>query len=119
MPNLRAFVYAGPTLDFGLSSKYQCRARLSDDQVGKYTYNYYSGKNKVSTIPGFEASNPSSVYRRFDVDMGFAIGAEIYDIATVKLGLDWGLINKNKNRNIADYLITNRNTFYLGLGVRF
>jgi hypothetical protein len=119
MPNLRAFVYAGPTLDFGLSSKYQCRARLSDDQVGKYTYNYYSGKNKVSTIPGFEASKPSSVYRRFDVDMGFAIGAEIYDIATVKLGLDWGLINKNKNRNIADYLITNRNTFYLGLGVRF
>lgn len=119
MPNLRAFVYAGPTLDFGLSSKYQCRARLSDNQVGKYTYNYYSGKNKVSTIPGFEASNPSSVYRRFDVDMGFAIGAEIYDIATVKLGLDWGFINKNKNRNIADYLITNRNTFYLGLGVRF
>ena len=119
MPNLRAFIYTGPTLDFGLSSKYQCRARLADDQVGKYTYNYYNGKNKVSTIPGFEANTPASVYRRFDMDMGVAIGAEIYDVATIKLGLDWGLINKNKNRNIADYLVTNRNTFYLGLGVRF
>lgn len=119
MPNLRAFIYTGPTLDFGLSSKYQCRARLADDQVGKYTYNYYNGKNKVSTIPGYEANNPASAYRRFDMDMGVAIGAEIYDVATIKLGLDWGLINKNKNRNIADYLVTNRNTFYLGLGVRF
>ncbi len=119
MPNLRAFVYAGPTMNFGLSSKYQCRAKLSENEVGRFTYNYYNGKTKVNTIPDFVAETPSSVYRRFDIDMGFALGAEIYDIAVVKLGFDWGLINKNKNRNVADYLVTHRNTFYLGLGVRF
>lgn len=119
MPNLRAFVYAGPVMDFGLSSKLQYRTKLSDGEMGRYTYNYYNGKSKVSTIPDFAATTPQSVYRRFDIDMGFALGAEIYDIATVKIGFDWGLINKNKNRDVADYLVTHRNTFYLGLGVRF
>lgn len=119
MPDLRAFVYTGPTMNFGLSSKYSARTRLSDSEVGRYSYNYYSGKSKVNTIPDFAYDVPGSVYRRFNVQMGFAVGAEIYEIATLKIGLDWGLINKNKNRNVADYLVTHRNTFYLGLGVRF
>ena len=28
-------------------------------------------------------------------------------------------MNKNKDKNVADYLSTLRNTFYLGVGVRF
>lgn len=119
MPNLRAFVYTGPTMNFGLSAKAMARTRLSDSEVGRYSYNFYSGKTKVNTIPDYSSNVPTSVYRRFDVDMGFAVGAEIYEIATVKVGFDWGLINKNKNRNVADYLVTHRNTFYLGVGVRF
>lgn len=119
MPNLRAFVYTGPTLNFGLSAKQMARTRVSEGEVGRYTYNYYTGKTKVNTIPNYSSNVPGSVYRRFDAQMGFAVGAEIYEIATVKLGFDWGLINKNKNRNVADYLVTHRNTFYLGVGVRF
>ena len=119
IPNLRAFVTVGPTLDFGLSSKLQYRTKLESGEVGKYTYNYYNGKSKLNTIPGIATETPASAYRRFDIDMGFAVGAEIYDIATVKLGFDWGMINKNKNRTVADYLVTHRNLFHLGLGVRF
>lgn len=119
MPNLRAFVYAGPTMDFGLSSKLQYRTKVADNQMGKLTYNYYTNKTKDSTIPGFSGDTPKSAYRRFDMQMGFALGVEIYDIAVVKLGFDWGLINKNKSRAIADYLATYRNNFTLGLGVRF
>ena len=51
--------------------------------------------------------------------MGGAVGVELYDIAVVKLGFDWGLINKNKKKEIADYLTTHRNLFHLGIGVKF
>lgn len=119
IPNLRAFVYAGPTLNFGLSSKLYDRCRLDDAKVGKFTYNYFNGKTKVNTIPSYTATLPPCPYRAFDVDMGFAVGVEVYDVAVVKLGFDWGLINKNKNKNIADYRVTHRNTFNIGVGVRF
>lgn len=119
LPNLRAFVYAGPTLNFGLSSKLYERCKLDGDKAGKFVYNYYTQKTKENSIPGYAPDLPFSKYRAFDVEMGFAIGAEIYDIAVVKLGFDWGLINKNKNKDIADYWHTHRNTFTLGVGVRF
>jgi hypothetical protein len=51
--------------------------------------------------------------------MGGAIGAEIYDIVEVKLGLDWGLINKNRSKDVADYMVTHRNLFHVGIGIRF
>lgn len=118
LPELRAFVYVGPTLDFGLSSTLNYRAKVGDE-VAKFTYNYYNGKVKSNTISGYEPSVPEGAYRRFDVMLGGAVGVEIYDIAVVKLGLDWGLINKNKNTEIADYLTTHRNLFHLGIGIRF
>jgi hypothetical protein len=79
-----------------------------------------SGKVKAD-LKGHELpmDNPSSAYRRFDVGMGFEAGVLIHEVAVLKLGLDWGLINKNKNRTVADYLVTHRNTFHLGIGVRF
>lgn len=119
LPEMRAFIYAGPTLDFGLSATKQYRTKLGDNNVGKYKYNYNTGKMKESSIPGFAPELPESPYRRFDVFMGGAIGVELYDIAEVKLGFDWGLINKNKNKNVADYVITHRNMFNLGLSLRF
>lgn len=118
IPNLRAFVSAGPTLNFGLSSKLYERCQLDGNKVGKYIYNYYNGKVKTNTFE-HKPEVPASAYRAFDVDMGFALGAEIYDVAVVKFGFDWGLINKNKNKTVADYRITHRNTFSVGLGVRF
>ncbi len=119
-PRLRVFVSAGPTMNLGISSKLQYRAKVADNSVAKTTYNYYSGKVKAD-LKGHELpmENPSSAYRRFDVGMGFEAGVLIHEVAVLKLGLDWGLINKNKNRTVADYLITHRNTFHLGLGVRF
>ena len=120
-PNLRAFIYAGPTMDFGLSATMQYRSVAEgSSELGKIKYNYFTGKTKTSTaIAGFQAQTPASPFRRFDVLMGGAIGVELYDIAEVKLGFDWGLINKNKNKAVADYLTTHRNLFHLGVGIRF
>lgn len=118
LPELRAFVYAGPTLDFGLSSKVTYRQRVAET-VAKYTYNYYSGKVKANSLQGYEPVIPTGAYRRFDVFMGGAVGVELYDRAEIKIGMDWGLINKNKKKDIADYLATHRNLFHLGIGVRF
>lgn len=118
LPDLRAFVYAGPTFDFGLSSSLTYRAKVGD-HVEKFTYNYYNGKIKSNTITGYTPTLPAGAYRAFDVMMGGAVGVELYDIAIVKLGFDWGLINKNKKKEIADYLTTHRNLFHLGIGVKF
>ena len=118
LPELRAFVYAGPTLDFGLSSSLKYRAKIGDE-VAKYAYNYYTGKVKTNTIPDYEPTVPEGAYRRFDVLMGGAVGVELFDIAEVKLGFDWGMINKNRKKEIADYITTHRNLFHLGVGVRF
>lgn len=118
LPELRAFIYAGPTLDFGLSSTVTYRQRVNDT-VAKYKYNFYSGKVKSNTLLGYEPVVPAGAFRRFDIFMGGALGVEIYDRAEVKIGMDWGLLNKNKKKDVADYLITHRNLFHLGIGVRF
>ena len=120
-PNLKAFIAAGPTLDMGLSATMQYRSVADGEgNIGKVKYNYYTGKTKVdSPISGVESDRPASAFRRFDVLMGGLIGVELYDIAEVKLGFDWGLINKNKNKTVADYLTTKRNLFHLGIGIRF
>jgi hypothetical protein len=114
MPEIRAFVYVGPTLDFGLSSTLKGRAKVADSEVISYKYNYFTGKPENIEYP-----TPASPYRAFDIFMGGAIGAEIYDIVEVKLGFDWGLINKNRSKEVADYMVTHRNLFHLGIGVKF
>lgn len=115
--DMRAFLYVGPTLDLGLSAKLQGRVKGEGDAIDKIDYNYFTGKVKGDPIGIL--STPSSPYRAIDVLMGGAVGVELYNIAVVKLGFDWGLINKNKNQAVADQLTTSRNLFHLGVGVRF
>ena len=113
--DMKAFVYLGPTLDLGLSAKLQGRHK-EGDKVIKTNYNYFTGKvnGDVNAL-----STPSSPYRAFDVLMGGEAGLELYDVAVIKIGFDLGLINKNKNQDVADQLTTKRNLFHLGVGVRF
>lgn len=118
-PDIRAFVYVGPTLDFGLSSKLEGRLKTQGGDIGKLNYNYYTGKLKGESVGNFELSTPEAAYRAFDVLMGGALGVELYNVAVVKIGFDWGLINKNKNQEVADLMTTHRNLFHLGVGVRF
>lgn len=118
-PDMRAFVYLGPTLDFGLSARLQGRVKGEGDSVGKLTYNYFTGKLKGDSVGEYVLGTPLSPYRAIDVFMGGAIGLELYDIAVVKLGFDLGLINKNKNQEVADLMTTHRNLFHIGVGVRF
>ena len=119
IPNIRAFAFAGPSIDFGLASSLKCRSRISDTEIAKFTYNYYTKKTTTSGGFTYELTTPDSRLRRIDVMMVAGLGVELYDMAVVKLGFDWGLVNKNKDKNVSDYLSTLRNTFYLGVGVRF
>ena len=118
-PYMRAFAVAGPSIDFGLASSLKCRSRINDSEIGKFTYNYYTKKTDSSNGFAYTPDTPESRMRRIDVMMGAGLGVELYDMAVVKFGFDWGLVNKNKDKNVADYLSTLRNTFYLGVGVRF
>lgn len=117
-PDLKAFVYAGPTFDFGLSATMKYRAKVSD-QMGKFIYNYYNGEIRSDNFGTIKPEVPAGAYRRFDLLLGTAIGIEFFDMGELKLGFDWGLLNKNKNENVSDYMTTHRNLFHLGVGVRF
>lgn len=116
--NLKAFIYAGPSLDFGLSSSMKYLAKISD-KAAKFTYDYYTGKVRSENFDGLKVELPAGPFRRFDVFMGTAIGVEFFDLGEIKFGFDWGLLNKNKDENVAEFLTTHRNLVHFGVGVRF
>lgn len=116
IPELRAFIYLGPTLDFGLSAKLQNRIKPEGEDTYRITYNYFTGKTKGAETA---ENTPGTSYRAFDVFMGGALGVELFEIAVVKFGFDWGLINKNKSQDVADQFTTHRNLFHIGVGVKF
>ena len=120
---LDIFAYGGPTFVAGLSSTLTYRTRLSDDKTAAIEYNYYSGKiqdrNIDELIAGwFGGMLPETCYRRFDMFLGGALGAEFLDALEVSIGYDWGLVNRNRG-TFADDFKTNRHQFYINLGVRF
>lgn len=120
---LKVFAYGGPTMSVGLSSKLNYRTRLTDDQAARISYNYYNGDIQSRNMPEgalawFNDQLPPSQYRRFDVLLGGAFGAEFFDMLEVHIGYDWGLINRNKGDYAEDFK-TRRNQFYFSVGLRF
>ncbi|MGM9786810.1 MAG: outer membrane beta-barrel protein [Candidatus Cryptobacteroides sp.] len=117
------YVFAGPTLTVGLSatSDIGVANKNSSDYIGNAEFNYYTGA--FSCDMGSISQNQlkdyfeSQTFRRFDVVMGVGIGLEILDYLDVKLGYDWGLVNRLANTD-TDSLIR-RSQFYVTAGVRF
>lgn len=91
--DLRLFAFGGPTFSCGLSSK-----------------------SKV-TAGGTEISNDNykdSDYKRFDVMLGVGVGFEALNAVQIKVGYDWGLLDKDSSD-----MILHRNRLYLGVAYMF
>jgi hypothetical protein len=50
--------------------------------------------------------------------LGASIGADFFDVLEVRLGYDWGLINRYK-KDIAEDLKMRRGQFNLSVAIRF
>jgi len=125
--NIGLAVEAGPTLLFGLSSKMKYRTRISSDLTSTATYNAYKGQFKGSDVSElFDVEDwmkssgmlPESKIRRFDVLVGASLGADFFEILEVRLGYEWGLINRYKG-DVARDLKMRRGQFVLTAAVRF
>lgn len=119
------YIFAGPTMTIGLSSKSEVGIveKESGEYLGSAKYDYYSRDISFKDITGMadkmiQAYLPMGAYRRFDIAMGAGIGVEIFDYLDVKLGYDWGLMNRMTGDAASDYK-THRNQFYVTAGVRF
>ena len=61
---------------------------------------------------------PEGKIRRFDVLLGASVGADFFDVLEVRLGYDWGLVNRYKGEVANDFNMK-RGQFTLTAGVRF
>lgn len=117
---------AGPTLLMGLSSKYQYKTKLSDS-VASVDYNLYNGKVKASggsSVFDLEewmensGMYPEGRLGRFDVMLGASVGAHFFHILEVRIGYDYGLLNRYR-KEVADMYSMHRGQFTLSAGIRF
>ena len=121
-------VEAGPTLLLGASSKMKYRTRFEDGQSSIVTYNIYKGEMDASQAAGdkFDLEDwmvttgmlPEGSLKRFDVMLGASVGADFFNKLEVRLGYDWGLVNRYR-KQLADDLKMRRGQFNLTVGVRF
>lgn len=118
---------AGPTLLCGLSSKLKYKTRLSEDAITAVDYNLYNQKvtttGDMSVINLEEWMEKSGMYPegrlgRFDVMLGASVGANFFHLLEVRLGYDWGLINRFR-KEVADMYSMHRGQFTLSVGIRF
>ena len=117
---------AGPTLLMGLSSKYQYKTKLNDN-VASVDYNLYNGKVNASGVSSdfdledwMEKSGmyPYGRLGRFDVMLGASVGAHFFHVLEVRIGYDWGLLNRYR-KEVADMYSMHRGQFTLSAGIRF
>lgn len=119
---------AGPTLLMGLSSRMNYRTRFSDGVSTGVTYNIYKGEMDTENMKAdrwnvAEWINESGMLpegrlRRADIMMGASAGVDFFNLMEVRLGYDWGLINKYK-KSVSEDLKMHRGQFTLSVGVRF
>ncbi len=125
---VKIFVYGGPRLVLGLSSK-----NMTDlsgtvfgigNVSGNFEYNFY--RNKISSdnlsdeIMTLVNNNLADTGKesRFDVEMGVGLGVELFNVLTVKGGYDWGLINRYTGTYAEDNALK-RNQFHVSVGFLF
>ena len=117
---------AGPTLLMGLSSKYQYKTKLADSVLA-VDYNLYnqkitaSGSSSLFDLEDWMAKSdmyPEGRLGRFDVMLGASVGAHFFHVLEVRIGYDYGLINRYR-KEIADLYSMRRGQFTLSAGIRF
>jgi len=97
-PDAKLFVYAGPTLQFGISSKSTVSASLGSIGASKTTDNY------------------DNDYSHLNVMLGGGVGAQVIDAIRITVGFDAGLSNLY---NGDGDLIMRRNQLKIGVAYVF
>ncbi len=119
---LKIQAYAGPVFSLGLSHtySYDFALELGGQRLeGAVKYNYYTGKFKSDVFDQDEAQEAGlPAYKRFDMALGGGLGIELLNFLEVKVGYDWGLVNRTKAESAADISCT-RDMLYLAVGFRF
>ena len=99
--DMRFLVFAGPTLDLGLTSRIKEKATSME-------YDIYSGKLSDYTK-----------YGRFDVLIGGGVGFDVMDAVRFSVRYDYGLINRNGGNLTSGVLKIHRSQLKLGVGFLF
>lgn len=125
LPFMKIYVFGGPTLSVGLVSKQKYTVTgefMGAMQNGNLTYDYYTGKLDLEAldVPAdgdnpYESMTPDYRYKRFDLQLGAGVGIELFKFLEVKVGYDWGLLD----RFAGDFDELRRNQFYASVGLRF
>lgn len=121
-----AYIAAGPTLSFGLASQTSLSYKgdfLGEKLDGKAVYHNYSGKVTTKNLPKEFEENMNeygrmSNYGWFDVKLGLALGFEVFEALDIRLGYNWGLVNRYTGE-AKDRLKMHTNNFYLTLSYCF
>lgn len=113
--------FAGPVFSLGLTST--TKASVTGEGMDYMTkVNMYSGKMVVKG--GGESSSmeseTSTDYGRFDLKLGLGIGATLSDRFNVKLGYNFGLLNRYTGEKVEGYRHSiHTGIFYVGVGYSF
>lgn len=95
---LKAFAFAGPSFSFGLSAE------------STTTYDKTPDKTTTTNLYGDDSS-----YKGFNLFLGAGVGVDVMDMVRVKLGYDFGLVN----RSSADNTTTKDKQWYIGVAYLF
>lgn len=117
------YIFAGPTLIFGMASTSDISVFSGQKELADASYNYYTqeltfGNTTIDAKKLINTYLPKGAWRQFDVSMGIGIGIEVLDHINLKIGYDWGLMNR-LNEEAANDFTTRRNQFYITAGMQF
>lgn len=99
--DMRFVVFAGPTLDLGLTSRIK-------EKSTSLEYDIYSGELKDYTK-----------YGRFDVLIGGGVAFDVMDAVRFSVRYDYGLLNRNGGNLTSGVLKIHRSQLKLGVGFLF
>lgn len=95
--DIKAFVFAGPSLDYGLSSKTKLNGNVAGVSADKSINNY-----------------DGDYYKPLDVKLGGGAGIDLLGVTRVVLGYDMGMLNRGtENATIKTNLL------YVGVSLLF
>lgn len=121
---LGGYIFAGPTFSFGLDSQDKWSLEMtSGNTVTTHTAvtHNYTGKIDADGVPDnirkiLEARG--SDYGWFDVKLGLGVGIDIMDVVDLKVGYDWGLMNRYTGED-SDNISKRTNRLYVTLAYIF
>ena len=121
---IKLHAYAGPVLSFGLASIEKAKVELEEGWLISKT-NLYTGKYSIkSTDKSMNEtgkSDEASGYSFFDLKLGIGLGATIEDKYEVKIGYNFGLLNRTAGMNVDsdNKFISRTHVLQIGVGYNF